>query len=523
MMTRTNRNSHRIILVPILCAAVFLSTAPRGQAAFPATPGPQGQPGVAANSNTQPETQMKPHGIEPSSTSSNNQSTTPASSSSVVSQTTQAPGRSLDASANLYVSPERTLSLRASFDKAVENNKEVIAARYNLPIAKAAIRIAGAIPNPRFSLLYGFGPAYTIIIAGNPQQFGLQQDIQTAGKRTKQVNLARSNYSLAELNVAALLFNVHNRVRRAYSEQAAAEAYELLIESERKVAFNLLDIAQKRYDSGKAPFSEALQAKLGVSQFDTQRNQAELRLQQASAALAQLVGETPKRVEVIDVDDNGIFKLSAEKTDLVPSPYKTLPPLNDLMPEAYQQRPDLHVAVQQAYSDRKALTLARAQRIPDVLIDAGYQFTTLKPHQPFGLTTVTVHNQPGAYLNVTAEFPIYYHHQGETTQAKGTWLQDYAQIEQLKTQVATDIVTAYEETSVARANIIKFQKELLPAAALVAKQALIRYQLGKSDLASAIIAKQQYQQTLSSYFDAVVSYQNSWADLENAIGVPLQL
>jgi cobalt-zinc-cadmium efflux system outer membrane protein len=207
----------------------------------------------------------------------------------------------------------------------------------------------------------------------------------------------------------------------------------------------------------------------------------------------------------------------------VPSPYKALPPLQDLLPEGYQERPDLHVAIQQAYTDRKALTLARAQRIPDVLVDSGYQFTTFKPNQPFGLTAITVHNQPGAYLNITAEFPIYYHHQGETTQAKGTWLQDFAQIEQLKTQIAKDIVTAYESAVVARANIIKFQKQLLPAAALVAKQALIRYQLGKSDLATAILAKQQYQQTLSSYFDAVVAYQNAWADLENAMGVPLQL
>ncbi len=499
-MTRINRNKFRQSLkvaAPVSeayrtprCLAssasilmTMLAMAPQAWAEFPATPGPQGQTASGA----------------------------------------EAASKTLDASANLFVTPERTLSLRASFDKAAENNKEVISAKYNLPVAKAAIQTAGAIPNPRFSLLYGFGPAYTIIIAGNPQQFGLQQDIQTAGKRTKQVNLARSNYSLSELNVAALLFSVHNRVRRAYSEQAAAEAYSLLVESQRKVALNLLDIAQKRYDSGKAPFSEALQAKLGVMQFDTQRNQAELRLQQASVGLAQLVGETPDRVEVIDVDDNGIFKLSTEKTDLVPSPYKALPPLQELLPEAYRERPDLAVSIQQAYTDRKALTLARAQRIPDVLLDAGYQFTTFKPHQPYNLTSVTVHNQPGAYLNVTAEFPIYYHHQGETTEAKGTWLQDHAQIEQLKTQIAKDIVTAYESAVVARANIIKFQKALLPAAALVAKQSLIRYQLGKSDLAPAIVAKQQYQQTLSSYFDAVVAYQNAWADLENAMGVPLQL
>ena len=86
-----------------------------------------------------------------------------------------------------------------------------------------------------------------------------------------------------------------------------------------------------------------------------------------------------------------------------------------------------------------------------------------------------------------------------------------------------DIVTSYESVSVARANITKFQKELIPAAAEVARIARRSYQVGKSDLASAIIAKQQYQQILASYFDSVVTYQNSWADLEKATGAPLQL
>jgi outer membrane protein, heavy metal efflux system len=428
-----------------------------------------------------------------------------------------------DQRAKVFVTPDRTLSLEASIEKACEVNKEIVAAEYNLPIARAGIKIAGAIPNPRFSLQYGFGPEFKTILAGEPQQFGWQQDIQTAGKRTKQLNVARANYRLTQLQVSALIFDVRNRVRRAYAEQAAAEAYAELIESERNVALNLVRVAETRFESGKAARSEVLQAQLGVLQFDTQRNQAQARLQQATAALALMIGETPRRVEVIDVDDNGIFKLSAEKTDLVPSPDRPLPPLEQLLPVADRERPDLKVAIQQRFSDRRALSLARAQRIPDLFVDCGYQFTTFTPVQPFHLTQVVVPNSPGCYLNISAELPIFYQHQGDTTQAKATWLQDLDQINQLNWQVATDTVTAYESVGVARANIAKFQRDLIPAATEVAKLARRRYEVGKGDLASAILAKQQYQQILSSYFDAVVAYQNAWADLEKAMGVPLKL
>jgi cobalt-zinc-cadmium efflux system outer membrane protein len=418
-------------------------------------------------------------------------------------------------------SPLRTLTLTACFQKANESNKEVIANRYNLPIAKSGIQVAAAIPNPQFTLLYGFGPAFKIILAGNPQQFGWQEQIQTAGKRSKQLNVARANYSLTNLQLEQSMFDVHNRVRRAYAELAAAEAYINLIEAERKVALELLGVTSKRLEAGKAAKSEYLQAEMGVLQFDTQRNQARARLEQASAAMSLLIGETPTTAEVIDVDDNGIFKLSTEKTELVPASTKPLPPLEQLLPVGYTQRPDLKVALQQAFADRKALSLARSQRIPNISVDCGYQFTTFTPEQPYHLFPYNTPNSPGCYLNVAAELPIFYQHQGETSQA--IWQQDFDQIDQVVWQIANDIVTSYESVAVSRANINKFQKQLIPAAAQVSKQARLRYEIGKSDLATAILAKQQYQQILTSYFDAVVSYQNAWADLEKSVGVPLEL
>lgn len=145
--------------------------------------------------------------------------------------------------------PDRIISLQSAFKKASENNKEIDIAKYDIAIAKAQIKIAKAVANPRFSLQYGFGPAFTIILAGNPQQFGLQFDLQLAGKRTKNINYANANYKLTYLQLEALLFDIHNRTRRAYAELVAAEAYEDLIEAQRKTALDLENIAQKRYDA----------------------------------------------------------------------------------------------------------------------------------------------------------------------------------------------------------------------------------------------------------------------------------
>lgn len=417
----------------------------------------------------------------------------------------------------------KLLSLNASFDRALANNKEAIAAKTNIDFSRAAIKVAGSLPNPRFNLQYGWGPAFEVIIAGNPQQFGFQNQIRTAGTRTKLINYARASYRVAELQVAATMFDIHNRVRRAYAELAAAEAYSALTESERKVAVELLQATQKRFAENKVTQSDVFQAQLGVLQFEAQRFQAQARLQAASAALSLIVGEVPSQIEVIDVDDNGLFRLSAERSDLVPSPDKNLPALSELLPAALAERPDLKVAIQQKFADRRALSVARSQRIPDLFLELGYQFTTFKKNQPYGLFPGRVPVSPGCYINASFEVPVFYQHQGETSQAKEVFLQDQEQIEQLQLQVASDVVTAYESVTVTRATIKKYQRDLLPSAAKVSQRARRNYELGKSDLSTAILAKQQYQQILTSYFDAVVSYQTAWADLEKAMGVPLKL
>ena len=61
-------------------------------------------------------------------------------------------------------------------------------------------------------------------------------------------------------------------------------------------------------------------------------------------------------------------------------------------------------------------------------------------------------------------------------------------------------------------------------AALQAAQLSRRaYELGLTDLATAILAQQQYGGMASSYFDCAVTYQSNWADLEKSLGLPLKL
>jgi len=417
----------------------------------------------------------------------------------------------------------RTLSLAECFNRAEIHNKEIVSAAWNVPLAGAAIKSAGALPNPQFQLLEGWGQYWSLSFGANNPQAQFNQVILTGGKRTKNINLARANYGLAQLQLEALKFDVHNRVRRAYAEQAAAEAYAELIESERAVGEKLLVIAQKRFNAGKAPQSEVLQAQLNVSQFDVQRNQARVRLQQDSTALGLLIGEIPEHLEIIDVEDNVLFKLSAKKSDIAPMPVRDVPAMEQLTATAFMCRPDLKAAEQQVFVSRKALLLARSKRVPNLNVGFGYQWFQEGKYQTPESPYVPPSLGEGVYFTLNAESPIFYQYQGEIQKASASLRKSERQVDLSRCLVATDVATAYNEVIVARANIFVFQNDLLSTAANVSRVARRGYEVGKTDLATAIVAQQQYQQVLSSYFDAVVAYQTAWADLEKAVGVSLRL
>ncbi|CAN5380389.1 TolC family protein [soil metagenome] len=427
-------------------------------------------------------------------------------------------------------SARRKLTLQECFDRADANNKEILIAASKLSIAQSAIVIAKAIPNPVYNMTYGWGPAWDYIVAGNNQQVGLTEEIQVGGRRTKKVGVAASAYLQTALQVEATRFDIHNRVRRVYANLAASTSFERLLRSQRNIANELVKVADPGADPN-AP--KVLQAKLIVMQFESQHNGAKSKLVQDSAQLALLLGETPQREEVIEIEDNDVFALSAEKNKIVPSPERGLPALDKLLPAAWTSRSDLKAAIQQAYSNRKALTLAKTQRIPDPQIGANFLFTAynrqqLQDFDPSGARLPgnpldRVPQQPAFLLTLSEETPLYYQYQGQIEQAKLIWEHQLKQNDAQRAQIASDIVVAYVNLLVARQSIEKFQLELLPQSFKVAKLTQQGYKSGTSDFGTAVLAQHQYQHVRATYFNSVVGYQNAWADLEKAVGVPLKL
>ncbi len=403
------------------------------------------------------------------------------------------------------------LSLSEAFKRADEKNPVLLAAHRNLDISAAGITIAGVRPNPQLAFQYGFGKVYTV--GANPQQVGITQNIEMGGKRSKRLSLANSQYQLTFLQYNSTRFDLHGQVRRAYAELAAAEASARSLQEQNLLLQRLVFIARKRFEAGAAPEAELLQAQLVLTQTEPQLRQALLRIQQARIQLNALMGDNP--VQNVEIDDPGIFNVVTKavkvvkKTELVPTPDIRLPTINELLARAYEERLDFKAAQQQTTVAQRQLRLAKAQRTPDLQLSGGYLFTTVDP---------PTKNTSGVYFGAAVNLPIFYNQQGEVAQARASLDQSQQQENVVQSQIAVDVRAAYQSLLIARETIRKYQSRLLPDSREVLALAQESYQVGKTNLASAIAVEQADQQNRSAYVDAVTAYQNAYADLEKAVG-----
>lgn len=85
------------------------------------------------------------------------------------------------------------LSLSEAFKRADEKNPVLLAVHRNLDISAAGITIAGVRPNPQLAFQYGFGKVYTV--SANPEQVGITQNFEMAGKRSKRLSWLSLNIS----------------------------------------------------------------------------------------------------------------------------------------------------------------------------------------------------------------------------------------------------------------------------------------------------------------------------------------
>lgn len=401
------------------------------------------------------------------------------------------------------VTLQATITEEQALNATLLSGPRAGAVRAQLGIAKAGIAQAWVLPNPALMTDIGF--------AELSQRFGVSLPVEAPWKLVLRLIAAKSEISVASIDIERTLWALRADSRRAYTELVVAEESLQMMRDLFELTRLLTDVARKRYQAGDVAKLDVLKAELAYSQAEIEASQAERRVIQAREQLNVIMGRPED--SSLAVPKLSAFQLHAEKNELLPNLTESLPPLSQFIAEALRDRLELKLLNQQIVATRANKRVAVGNIFPDPQVAFGYDRQVNPAPDP---------NVVKMFLTASLPLPILDRQQGILARLRATLRQLDAQSNAQKNIVRGQVALAYRRLVNARENIRRYQDSVLAQSEKVAELGRLSYKLGQTDITSALTAQQSNIQVRNVYLNEVLNYQQAFTDLEQSVGHILQ-
>ena len=313
-----------------------------------------------------------------------------------------------------------SITVKQAEGQFIKNNLSLIINHYNIDNASAQLITARLFNNPNFNFANGIyannvtaGPAY------NEQSYGISQLLTTAGKRNKNIQLAKlgitqSRYQFFDL-LRTLKFTLRNDFYTIYYQQQSAKVYNEEISSLERI----LVVFKEQYAKGNIAQKEVLRIQSQLYALQTEYNNLIIGIDTTESELKMLIKAAPDSyvMPVANYED--------VKESVTTTPYK------QLLDSAYANRYDLKNAKATVNYNTVNLALQKATAVPDVSFSLSYD--------KFG-------GFNNNYLAGGIEFnlPFFNRNQGAIKQARIAVDQSKVQLQSQQDQLEMDLATTYK-------------------------------------------------------------------------------
>ncbi|MCP3751268.1 TolC family protein [Pseudomonas sp. SBB6] len=390
---------------------------------------------------------------------------------------------------SLALAQARVLTLDSALQAARDNNPELAAARWGIDIAAGERRQAGVLPNPELSW-----EVEDTRKGSQTTTVGVSQLFELGGKRGARLDVADRDAQLAALELERQGNALRADVIGAF--QAAAQAQEglQLAEQSLRLSERALQVVQGRVKAGSASPVEATRAQVQLSEVRLEQGRAEQRLTIAYQQLAALTGAPMAQFSRVDGG------LGADSS--LPS--------RTLLLDRLEQTADLRLARLQIDQREAALGLARSQRIPDLTVSVGSQYSETDRER------INV-------VGLSVPIPLFDRNQGNVLAAARRADQARDQRNGAELRLRSEVVQALTQWSTAAQEVQTFERSILPSAQQALDAATRGFERGKFaflDVLDAqrtlVAARLQYLQAQAQSSEARVRLERIFGDLSLA-------
>lgn len=389
------------------------------------------------------------------------------------------------------------LTLNQFISAVAANNIELAAQRYNVSIAQAQVVAARVSPNPVASF------AGTRDISNKEQSStengGLSETIEIGGKRHFRVSVATKNLLAASSTLDDFFRTLRGTAASAFVDAVASG---MIVQQKRK-AFEslnrLADLNRIRFKEGDIAEVDYNQALVDSLQAQGDLTSAEATASTALLALVQLLGNASAPVPRPSSD----LRISDRNFDLAA-----------LLDRAMQTRPDIAGARNTHISALASVGLARANRLPDVTLNAGLQQIE-RGRNPINPSP----NFNALNFGFSVPLPIFNSFRGEYLAAVNTALQSEKTLRSVELKAEVDVRQNFERFRLAKERAAKYEGPVLDLAAKVLDARLAAYKTGGATLLDVLTAQKADTDVRLAAIDALSERAKALVALEQAANI----
>ena len=386
------------------------------------------------------------------------------------------------------------LSVNDALGLFLNQNLDVLIAKYGIEYTKGQEVTARLFPNPFLSV--GTQSSYTQgrTLSNSGQLFSqVAQLFELAGKRGYRIESAGFGTQSAEAAFEDAVRQLGFTVKDTYYRIQLAQRRLVLAEENRERFSRILGINTIRFNKGYIAEVDLIRIRLQVVDFHSQVIHALQEAESARGDLRQLLRLSPKTVMELTTE------LGFRRID---------PDVEKLQVTALAERPDIRAkryTVSQRDSDLK---LAKAYRIPDVTIGAGYAIQGAQgPDNPGQVA-----------LNAGIPLPLFNRNQGGIRQAEISLQTAEADLDKTVNLVENEVDVAYRNLLQSRRLVEAYFGEVLEDARTTVTIVERAYERGGATILDLLDAARTSRAIQQNYIEALFNYQHHLFQLESAVG-----
>jgi len=376
------------------------------------------------------------------------------------------------------------LTLDQALELAERRHPQLAESRALVEAASGRAQQAGTFPNPEAILGAQQVPVRSYPAPDRQYLAGFGQTIPLGNRlaKAREAELLEREVRLKGLE------NVHRQLRkRVHGSFATALYQESAFQAQSRITAGLASVVavtKARLDAGDAIPQDLARSEMELTRAEVELRRSESMRKQSLIALAAALGDRDLEVNSVEGSLDVAFEV----------------PTLDSLVSNLSEHPELQAAEAGVRASTARIDLAKAERIPDVKVEALYHRL-----EATGQTTFD--------LGISIPLPLFNRNQGRIRETRSEALAAEARARNTANELSLKLRESYVALTNALDNLKTFRTQILPRAEIVLKSAELRYASGDSALNDVLPVRRDWAAVHLSYLETLREVMQSWAEV----------